>query len=116
MSKSFFHQPKGEGERIASHLQTLGLTFAPSKLEEMENNMQYSVEHVGDLCGGDPKWVTYEEVVDRKTHPDDSDAGKHRKIIVGGIKMSMIVPDMTDGVHQHVFVPSSRSTLEVQNI
>ena len=86
MFKGFFNEPKGEeGEHNASKLQPLGLTFAPSQLEEEENNLQqFNVQHVDDFCNEEPpKWFAYEEIVHHKPHPDDADAGKQRKILAG---------------------------------
>ena len=117
MSKGFFNAPKGEGERIALKLQPLGLTFAPNQLVGEENNMQYNVQHVIDLCNHEePKWLAYEEIVDRKPHPDDADAGKHREILVGRKKMDMIVPDVTEGLHQSNFFPTQVTDVHEQEI
>lgn len=116
MCKRCFNQPKGEGERIALQLKGVGLTFAPSEWEEMENNLNYSVEHVGEYCGEEPKYVQYEEIMDRKPHPDESDAGKHRKILLGANKMTMIVPDLTDGLHQEQFYSRKLVSVHEQQI
>jgi hypothetical protein len=106
MSLSFNNSSKtGEGERIVSHLNGLGLTFAPSDIEESEQNSLFSVYHFRHERNTNcTKWVKYKEIVENKCHPDNAMAGKEQKIIVNQkTRTTMTVPDETDGLEHRVF-------------